>query len=176
MANPPPLYPSSFDSQTSLLRKITQNLVLIANSGSGASLPAQAGHNGEFLTTDGLAASWAAVSAGGASRQTAANAAGDTTLTAIAASIIQHTAVVTVTGAARTSNIALPVTNRTAGHRAVIKLILPTTAAIIIVLKNATTGGTTLYTLTTDTSGDDASYELEYDGAAWQPLRYNYPI
>jgi len=113
---------------------------------------------------------------GGATRQTAANSTGDTTLTAIAADIIQHTAVVTITGSARTSAIAIPITNRTAGDRAAVKLILPATAAIIINITNSTTGGTTLYSLTTDTSGDDACYEVEYDGAAWQPLRYNYPI
>jgi hypothetical protein len=112
---------------------------------------------------------------GGASRQTATNNAGDTTLTAIAASKIQHTAVVTFGGVARTSNIALPVANRVAGDRAVVKCLLPATASIVVVIKNDTTGGTTIFTITTDLSGDDCTFEVEYSGTEWLALRYNYP-
>jgi hypothetical protein len=127
-----------------------------------------------------IAQAIAALAAGGgggvASRQTASNATGDTTLTAIAADIIQHTAVVTFTGTAGERNVALPVANRVAGDRAVVKFIFPTTDAIVVNLKNDTTGGATLYTFTTDTSGDDASCEVEFDGSAWGKLRFNYPI
>jgi len=34
------------------------------SSGSGSGLPDQTGHAGEFLTTDGAVASWAAIGAG----------------------------------------------------------------------------------------------------------------
>jgi hypothetical protein len=110
-----------------------------------------------------------------ATEQTASNSSGDTTLAAIGLKVNQHTAVVTLTGSAGTRNIALPVTNRVTGDRAVVKCILPATADVIVVIKNNTTGGTTLFTITTDASGDDASFEVEYDGAAWQIIRYNYP-
>ena len=171
------------DSDNVLLRKFLENQTQVINGtltfkttgGGGGSLPAQAGHNDEFLTTNGATASWASVAAGGASYQSATNNAGNTTLTAIAASIIEHTAVVTIGGTARTSEIALPVTNRVAGDRAAVKLLFPATANIIVNLRNSTTGGTILKTLTTDTSGDDATIFLVY-GVAWELLGYNYPI
>lgn len=169
------------DSDNVLLRKFLENQTQVINgtltfkTTGGGSLPAQAGHNGEFLTTDGATASWASVAAGGASYQSATNNAGDTTLAAIAASIIEHTAVVTVGGTARTSEIALPVTNRVAGDRAAVKFLFPATGSIVVNLRNSTTGGTILKTLTTDTSGDDATIFLVY-GSAWELLSYSYPI
>ena len=38
---------------------------VITKSSSGSSLPPQSGHAGEFLTTNGVSASWASVSGGG---------------------------------------------------------------------------------------------------------------
>jgi hypothetical protein len=96
-------------------------------------------------------------------------------LTAAAAGIILHTATVTFTGAARTSNVAMPVTNRVAGDRVTIKCVLPGTDNFIINIRNATTGGTLLYSITTSGAGD-ASFDLEYDGAAFQPVGYHYPV
>ena len=147
---------------------------LVQGTGADAAARLAIGTAGQVLKVNSgaTAAEWGVIS----TRQTAANSTGDTTLTAIASGAIQHTAVVTITGPAGTRNIALPVASRTAGDRAVIKCILPTTASIVIVIKNDTTGGTTLFTITTDTSGDDACFEVEYDGSAWQPLRYNYPL
>lgn len=112
---------------------------------------------------------------GGASRQAAANNAGDTTLGDIGANIILHTAVVTFTGAARTSKVALPITNRIAGDRASVKAILPATADIIVQVTNSTTAGTKLFEITTNGDALPAVFELEFDGAAWQPAGYSYP-
>lgn len=109
-------------------------------------------------------------------RQTAANSSGNTVLNDIDPNVTQHTVVVTITGSARTSEIALPIRNRKIGHRVAIKLILPATDLIIINLRNDTVGGTILKTLTTDTSGDDATIWLNFDGTAWELLGYNYPI
>jgi hypothetical protein len=50
------------DTDLSLLQKITQLLYNLAASGGG--LPDQAGHAGQYLTTDGSNASWSAVAPG----------------------------------------------------------------------------------------------------------------
>lgn len=147
------------DSDNVLLRKFLENQTQVINGTL------------TFKTTGGGGGG----GGGGASYQSATNNAGNTTLTAIAASIIEHTAVVTIGGTARTSEIALPVTNRVAGDRAAVKLLFPATANIIVNLRNSTTGGTILKTLTTDTSGDDATIFLVY-GVAWELLSYSYPI
>jgi len=48
-------------------------------------------------------------------------------------------------------------------------------AGIVIELRNATTGGTLIDTLTTDASGDPAEVTIEYSGTAWSLLFAQYP-
>lgn len=176
MANPPPLWPTSTDSQTDLLRKILTNLAYsIENGGGGgAGLPSQGGHAGEFLTTDGSAASWAAIPAGGASNAYAAatNNSGNTTLTPTQSN---QSYLLTVGGVARSSIIILATAGRSAGDRILLDLALPATSAIVLDVRNATSGGTRLLPvevfptqdLTTDGSLRSTRLEFTYTGSAW---------
>lgn len=172
MANPPPLYPFWNDSPTSLLRKIVINTAMIAsNGGSGASLPAQGGHAGEFLTTDGATLSWAPAS--GNTYATATNNAGNTTVTPTQAN---YALGLTVGGVARTSLLILDITGRAAGDRIRLDITLPATAAIVLEVRNATAGGTQLLPtelfaanqFTTDGVVLSATWDFVYTGAAWK--------
>lgn len=175
MANPPPLWPTSTDSQTDLLRKILTNLAYsIENGGGGGgSLPSQAGHAGEFLTTNGVAASWSAVSASALNAYAAAtNNAGNSTITPTKP---VQTTVLTFTGAARSSIVILDVAGRSAGDKIFLNLILPATANIVISVRNATSGGTLLLPvemfptqdITTDGNLRSTYLEFTYTGTAW---------
>lgn len=176
MANPPPLWPTSTDSQTDLLRKILTNIAFsIENGGGGGgSLPSQGGHAGEFLTTDGATASWAAIPAGGASNAYAAatNNSGNTTLTPTQSN---QTSRLTFTGAAGNRIIILDVAGRTAGDRILIDLIFPATSGLVVSVRNATSGGTLLLPVemfptqdfTTDGNVLSGRWEFTYTGTAW---------
>ena len=155
----PARYHSAGDEDNIILRKILENQTQVIAGTLTLKVTGGGGGGG-----------------GTATRQAATNNSGNTTLTAIAAIVIEHTAVVTVGGTARTSEIALPITNRTAGDKAAVKFIFPVTDLIVVNLRNSTTAGTILKTLTTDTSGDDATIFVVYDGATWELLGYLYPI
>lgn len=96
-----------------------------------------------------------------------ANSTGNTTLTRTAETNIQ---ILTVTGAARTSIVVLDTSSAVSGDLTKLRLNLPATASIVIEVRNATSGGTLLSTLTTDGSGVDAYLEFYFDGTAWQSL------
>lgn len=163
------------DSQVDLLRKLVNNTALIAaGGGSGGGLPSQGGHAGEFLTTNGTTASWAAIPAGGVSNAYAAatNNTGNTTVTPTQSN---QTSRITFTGSARSSIIILATAGRSAGDKIFMDLILPATANIVISVRNATSGGTLLLPvesfptqdLTTDGNLLSAHWEFTYTGAAW---------
>ncbi len=173
MANPPPLYPFWNDSPADLLRKILTNIAFQIDSGGSAGLPSQTGHAGEFLTTDGTTASWAAVSSGGGNAYAAfTNNSGNSTLTPTEPN---QTYLGTVGGSARSSIFILDVAGRTSGDRIILDLLLPATANIVLSVRNATSGGTLLLPtesfptqdLTTD--GNIRSWHLEFtfDGVAF---------
>lgn len=103
-----------------------------------------------------------------------ANSAGNSTITPTGASQIQ---IVTVTGSARTSVFILSIIGRTAGDILELRFVQPATAAIVEQVRNATVGGTLLYSYTTDGGGADYLYcKLYFDGAAWQPLMNVVPV
>ncbi len=89
----------------------------------------------------------------------------------------------TVGGAARSSIIILDVAGRTAGDRIMLDLILPATAAIILSVRNATSGGTLLLpvesfptqNLTTDGNLLSARWEFTFNGTAWRYDMSNLP-
>lgn len=164
------------DSQVDLLRKLVNNTALIAEGGGGggAGLPSQTGHAGEYLTTNGTDASWAALPGGSALNSWGAstNNTGNTTITQAQAN---ETYALTFTGSAGARIIILDVTGRTAGDKLFLDLILPATAAIVISVRNATAGGTLLLPvesfptqdLTTDGSLLSAHWEFTFNGTAW---------
>lgn len=177
MAQPPPLDPYWNLSEVSLLRRILTNLndwIANGGGGGGTGLPDQTGHAGEYLTTNGSAASWATIPAGGASNAYAAatNNAGNTTITP---SQSNQTTRLTFGGSARSSIIILDVAGRSAGDKIFLDLILPATANIVISVRNATAGGTLLLPvesfptqdLTTDGSLLSAHWEFTFTGTAW---------
>jgi hypothetical protein len=94
------------------------------------------------------------------------NNTGDTTVSAAAGKRI-HGEEITVGGTARTSRVALSTANRQAGDRYVLGINLPATASIIVQIKNATVGGTELYSITTDTEAIRLKIEFIYTGSAW---------
>lgn len=80
-----------------------------------------------------------------------------------------HTAFVTVSGTAGTRTFAVLTTNSpTAGDRVRLFFLNPTTAAIVLEVRNATSGGTLLKTITTDGTGEDFFVDLGYSGSAWE--------
>lgn len=83
-----------------------------------------------------------------------------------------HTiAPITFTGVARTSILVLSTFGAVAGDRLYIRTIIPATSNIVIQIRNAATGGTLLYSYTTDGTGLDLGYfDLYFDGTAWQKL------
>lgn len=86
-----------------------------------------------------------------------------------------YTEVVTVGGTARTSNINIADTGRSAGDLAKLRLILPSTSAIVLLVNNASSLGTNLFSLTTDGTGRPAYLQLYFDGTSWQPDVAIYP-
>lgn len=104
-----------------------------------------------------------------------ANSTGNTTITPHALGV-QHTEIVTLTGSAGTRILILATsTSPLAGARVSLRLNLPATAAIVIEVRNATSGGTLLASLETDGSGSAAYLEFYYTGSAWALLSTTYP-
>lgn len=80
-----------------------------------------------------------------------------------------HTAFATVSGTAGTRTFSILTTNTPAAGDCVRVFFLnPTTAAIVLEVRNATSGGTLLKTITTDTTGEDYFVDLAYNGSAWE--------
>ncbi len=83
-------------------------------------------------------------------------------------------ATVTAGGGAFTRTVALLTSNSSAGDRCVIHFIMPASTNPLVEVRNATSGGTLLCTITGEAAGDDICTEFLYDGSAWQPLSANY--
>lgn len=102
------------------------------------------------------------------------NNAGNSTITPASA---HHVEIITVGGAARTSVFILDVAGRNEGDRLELRFAQPATANIVEEVRNATAGGTLIYTYTTDGSGSDVlAAELYFDGAAWRALSNAVPV
>ena len=104
----------------------------------------------------------------------ASAAAGNTAITPASGNVI---AVGTITGAAGTRTFALDVTGRSDGDILFLRFQQPATASIIEEVRNATAGGTLLYSYTTDGSGTDVfDCWLYFKTGAWHPLLNVQPV
>lgn len=103
-----------------------------------------------------------------------ANSTGNTTITP--ASPVS-TALVTITGIARTSVFILATTNAQTGWRLDVRLNNPATAAIVEEFRNATSVGTLLASYTTDGTGtDNLLAHFYFNGTAWVLLGVEVPV
>jgi hypothetical protein len=104
------------------------------------------------------------------------NSSGNTTIT-VGSTNGHHIEATTVSGSGSTTRIfifdveTLPVTWAVAYHRCV----MPTTAAITLEWRNATSGGTVLTSFLSNDSGDDVVAKFYFDGTAWQFLEFTSP-
>ena len=97
-----------------------------------------------------------------------ANSTGNSTITPTGPNQLQ---IVTITGSARTSIFILAITAAATGDWLIIRFNQPATAAIVQEVRNATAGGTLLYSYTTDGGGADHWIAmLYYNGSAWTPF------
>ena len=96
----------------------------------------------------------------------ATNATGNTTITVPAGSRV-HNHKITFSGSAGNRIVILDTANAAAGCVVRVDYVLPATASIVIELRNATSGGTLLDTLTTDTSADPAAITATLRAGAW---------
>lgn len=113
-------------------------------------------------------------STGTPTQATFANSSGNTTITPAAKNVI---AIGTITGAARTSVFILDVTGRADGDILTLRFQQPAVANIIEEVRDATAGGTLLYSYTTDGSGTDGFVaELYFKSGAWHPLLNVQPV
>lgn len=119
--------------------------------------------------------------AGGGGDVTSYNAAtnnsGNTTI-APAAGKTRHAEKITLGGTERTSVGILSTSNRQAGDEIEVTLLPPDVAAIVFQFRNATSGGTVLYTHETDGSEETNGYRLvarfRYTGTAWEFVTATY--
>lgn len=89
---------------------------------------------------------------------------------------LDHTEIVTVGGAARTSNVILSVVGITDGALCRVFWDLPATADIVLVTKNATVSGDTLQTITSGifATGLD-TYCFTEETATWKRIQSQFP-
>lgn len=105
---------------------------------------------------------------------TFANSTGNTTITPATGNVID---VGTITGSARTSIFILDVAGRSDGDLLTLRFQQPATASIVEEVRNATAGGTLIYSYTTDGSGTDVFVaELYFKTGAWHPLLNVQPV
>lgn len=126
-----------------------------------------------YLTAAEIAAAYVARSA--PTLTATSSAAGTTTFTPPSTQK-DSLAVLTVTGSGSTTRtVVLAATGRVDGDTLRLRLVLPATAGIVVDVRDATEGGTQLFSLTTDDSGDSAVLEFYHTGSAWARWSYRYP-
>ncbi len=172
------------DSAVGLLRKITNNLALIAAGGGGGGGAVTAILAGAGINVDQPTGNVTISATGGATAgyDTVTNNAGDTIITPNKS---LYDIGITITGAARTSNFAILTAGRTAGDRVRLLFALPATSGIVLIPRNNATNGALLlpadiYTSPSQgytTNGFDlsAAMEFEYTGSAWRFVTSNIP-
>lgn len=101
------------------------------------------------------------------------NSSGNTTLT-IPVGRRHHIAVITFSGAARTSEIIIPVTGRVAYDVVRIRLVNVALTDVVQRFRNATAGGTILDT--ESSNNGIGCFDFYFDGAAFKPLTYAQPV
>ena len=93
-----------------------------------------------------------------------ANSSGDTDITLLNQI---NTVLVTVTGAARTSNLALKHTNMIVGATTRLSFALPATSGITLNIRDDSSTGTVLGSFLTDGEQRSAVADLVYNGTTW---------
>lgn len=173
------------DSRTVLLAKINNNLVnLFQSMSAGIFTTGRFVNYGDCLCSElqiiaeinnNIVRAFAVLGLGTPDTIGATtNNAGNSTITPSSAHQVQ---VITVGGVARTSVFILDVAGRNVGDRLELRFVQPAVAAIVEEVRNATVGGTLLYSYTTDGSGTDVlAAELYFDGTAWKPLSNVVPV
>ena len=73
-----------------------------------------------------------------------------------------------------TRTVSLLTANAAAGDEIEILFVMPTSANPEVEVRNATSGGTLLATITGETGGIDLTFAARYDGSEWQPIRADY--
>lgn len=112
--------------------------------------------------------------AGSATVSSFTNNSGNTTITPTSASEI---VVGVFGGTARTSIAILDVAGRSDGDRMSIRFQQPSVANVVEEIRNATAGGTLLYSYTTDGSGvDTITFEVYFEAGEWHPLLNVQPV
>lgn len=99
---------------------------------------------------------------------------GNTNITPSSGNVI---AVGTITGAAGTRTFALQTAGRSDGDILFMRFEQPATAGVVEEVRNATSGGTLLYSYTTDGSGTDVfDCWVYFKSGAWHPLLNVQPV
>lgn len=156
------LAPAAVRPQTYVKQDVTVVCSVIRPSAyAGADKPTLA-------TTADLAA--AVLGAGNFTREALSSSAAGNTNVTVPSGSKHHIAIIDVTGVASTRTLALPTTYATAGAIAILSIRPDTTPSNVIEIRNATSGGTLLETITTGDSGRPYLVAVEYTGAAWQLL------
>jgi hypothetical protein len=96
------------------------------------------------------------------------SAAGNTDITP-GANSATHSVLATVSAGAGsyTRTVSLLTTNASAGDRVVIRFAMPASTNPVVQVRNATSGGTLLTTITGEASGIPVCAEYTYNGSAW---------
>lgn len=86
-----------------------------------------------------------------------------------------HTETITVGGVARTQEIALALVGMSRGAQLNLLFLLPSTADVILRVRNGTVGGTLLSTVNTNAGVLQWLLKYYFDGSAWQKLEATVP-
>ena len=104
---------------------------------------------------------------------TFSNSTGNTTIT-VPSGCEHYTVYGTFTGSAGTRILIFDTANANSGCVVVVVAELPATTSIILDLRSATAGGTQLDSITTDTSGDNATFKVGFT-TVWNKIETQYP-
>lgn len=130
---------------------------------------------GSGLTLIGTTLS-ASGAGGGVDYNASSNSSGNTTIS-VASGKGVHTEITAISGSGSTTRIFILSTSGTPEEGAIIKhrVSMPTTAAILVEWRDATSGGTLLTSYLSDDSGDDLFVEFVFNGTAWTFLNFIAP-
>lgn len=103
------------------------------------------------------------------------SSAGNTDITpAVNSAVHSVEATVTAGAGAFTRTVALLTANSSAGDTCKVHFTMPASTNPLVEVRNATSGGTLLCTITGEAAGDDLAADFYFDGSAWQPHSANY--
>lgn len=151
---------------------VFEEVVLTPINGGFIAFDAVSGQPATFTAAEFMALLGVAPSSLVFNRSAAANASGNTTLS-ISANTRHHTAIITVSGSPRTSEIIIPVADRIDGDIVTVRFE-NTVDGVALNLRNATVGGTVIYSLASNDG--NATFSVYFDGTAFQPLSNIQPV